>query len=442
MTLMSRKTFRQNISLAWPLAMNAVLVQSMILVDLLMIAPLGEVAVSALGIAAAILAFLVGSQFALANGTQMIIARARGADDCHGIATALVAGGVISIGFSVLASTILITLLPIVVQTIIDSNEVRGSAKDYLTISIWLLLISALTQVLIAYFNGVGRTRVPLNGFLLEIPVNIIVSLVLIYGFFGFPAYGLSGAALGSLSAIFFRCTYLLWLLMKERHLPLVDGFKAFNFPVFKQHFGESAPIAANHIVLSGGMMAYQLLFAQLSVYAYAAITLVMPWIRLGSQFTNAWTHAAVITISQYRGSGDNHLIPDFLQQTVRVTFLGAALLSGFLFAFNYWVSSIYPAMQHETLLALAIIAPVYILRPFVQAYNTFCGHSLRALGESLKVLKLHIVCQWLISLPLLALLIYLQAPLLLVFSITLLEECLKTWFFRAYLLQKIEKFS
>ena len=356
MTLMSRKIFRQNIALAWPLAMNAVLVQSMILVDLLMIAPLGEVAVSALGIAAAILAFLVGSQFALANGTQMIIARARGADDCHGIATALVAGGVISIGFSVLASTILIILLPIVVQTIIDSNEVRGSAKDYLTISIWLLLISALTQVLIAYFNGVGRTRVPLNGFLLEIPVNIIVSLVLIYGFFGFPAYGLSGAALGSLSAIFFRCSYLLWLLMKEQHLPLVNGFKAFNFKVFKQHFGESAPIAANHIVLSGGMMAYQLLFAQLSVYAYAAITLVMPWIRLGSQFTNAWTHAAVITISQYRGSGDNHLIPDFLQQTVRVTFLGAALLSGFLFAFNYWVSSIYPAMQHETLLALAII--------------------------------------------------------------------------------------
>ena len=66
----------------------------------------------------------------------------------------------------------------------------------------------------------------------------------------------------------------------------------------------------------------------------------------------------------------------------------------------------------------------------------------MRALGESLKVLKLHIVCQWLISLPLLALLIYLQAPLLIVFSITLLEECVKTWFFRAYLLQKIEKFS
>ncbi|PWQ97856.1 hypothetical protein [Leucothrix pacifica] len=41
-----------------------------------------------------------------------------------------------------------------------------------------------------------------LNGFLMEIPVNVVISVVLIYGYFGLPAMGLAGAALGSLALL------------------------------------------------------------------------------------------------------------------------------------------------------------------------------------------------------------------------------------------------
>jgi len=53
------------------------------------------------------------------------------------------------------------------------------------------------------------NTRIPLYGFLMEIPVNVVISVVLIYGYFGLPAMGLAGAALGSLAAIALRLTYI-----------------------------------------------------------------------------------------------------------------------------------------------------------------------------------------------------------------------------------------
>ena len=66
---------RKNFGLAWPLVLNALLVQSMVMVDVWLVAPLEEAAIAALGIATTITAFLIGIQFALASGTQLILAR-------------------------------------------------------------------------------------------------------------------------------------------------------------------------------------------------------------------------------------------------------------------------------------------------------------------------------------------------------------------------------
>lgn len=438
MQLISKTNFDLNLSLAWPLALNAVLVQSMVLVDLMLIAPLGEVAINALGIASAIIAFLIGIQFALGNGTQMLMARAFGRGDSERIAITLATGWLINLAFSTLSFGVLTLGSPSLLHAVANDPEVISEAGRYLSISAWMLLISSITQVMITYFNGSGRTRIPLYGFLIEVPFNLVISFILIYGYLGTPALGLQGAAAGSLVAVMVRLLYLALRLRREVELDLHSGLRSVNARSLKRQFAEIWPIAANHIALAGGMMLYQLLFAQLDLYAYAAIVLVMPWMRLGSQFTNAWSQATVINISQYRGRGESRLIPEFLRQTLQITLIMALLLCAAFLLFSLLIPMLYPAIEQQTLTALAVIAPIYILRPLVQAYNTFCGHTLRALGESFYVLRLHILVQWLTCLPLLALLIYLQAPLWLAFGVNLLEECLKTWWFRRRLTCKL----
>ena len=76
----SNTYIRKNIALAWPLAVNALLVQSMLMIDTLLVAPLGDLPVAAMGIATVIVAFVLGIQIAIGNGIQLLVGRAFGAN--------------------------------------------------------------------------------------------------------------------------------------------------------------------------------------------------------------------------------------------------------------------------------------------------------------------------------------------------------------------------
>ncbi|WP_413701108.1 hypothetical protein ACLKMH_05060 [Psychromonas sp. KJ10-10] len=51
-----------------------------------------------------------------------------------------------------------------------------------------------------------------------------------------------------------------------------------------KRHFMEIFPIAVNVMMLAIGVTIYQLLYSQLSLNHYVAISLVLPWIQAGGQ--------------------------------------------------------------------------------------------------------------------------------------------------------------
>ncbi|NMT03759.1 MATE family efflux transporter, partial [Vibrio parahaemolyticus] len=69
------------------------------------------------------------------------------------------------------------------------------------------------------------------------------------------------------------------------------------------KHFKEIFPVAANVTMLQTGATIYMLLYSQLTLNAYVAMTIVMPWIKAGTQFITAWAHSSAITISQAIGS-------------------------------------------------------------------------------------------------------------------------------------------
>jgi len=65
--------------LAWPIAMNAILLQFILVIDTVLVTPLGEESLAAMGIASSIAGIILGLLFAFSNGTQLITAQAFGA---------------------------------------------------------------------------------------------------------------------------------------------------------------------------------------------------------------------------------------------------------------------------------------------------------------------------------------------------------------------------
>ena len=430
-TTLSKETLLQNVSLAWPMTCNAILMQSVTIVDLLLIASLGDAQVAAFGIAGAIVTFLIGIQFAIANGTQLVLSRTVGAGDKKQIGLVMASAWVCNLSFSVLALITLLLLGSPLIDYIAHDPMVAAEGKSYVQVSLLLLLFSSASQVVVVYFNSTRNTRIPLYGFMIEIPCNIICSIILIYGLWGMPALGLAGAAWGSVIAIVIRFTYLAYRFHQEKQRGRVEGFSIVNKASVIAHLQEVVPIVANFIVLLTGALLFQMLFAQLPVPAYAAITLVLPWIKIGSMFANTWTQASTIIVSQQIGKKAWLTIPPFVHQSLFIARIISLFILLIFYTFSQIAPVLYPNLSEATLIALATIAPVYIVLPLVRTNNMFCGNMIRAMGDSYLIVRINIITQWIISLPLCALMIYLDAPLYIVFGIMLFDEILKWQPFR-----------
>lgn len=439
---LSATTMKEITTLAWPMALNAILLQSMTIIDLLFVASLGDVSVAAYGVGGAIVAFVIGVQFAIANGTQLVLSRAVGAGNVNKVGLEMASGWVANIGFSLSALVVLLLTTSELVDLITHNTQVAEQATSYVQISLFLLFFSSISQVIVVYFNASKKSRVPLYGFLLEIPINVVCSAILVYGLFGAPELGLKGAAWGSVIAVSIRLLYLAICFNREKANGHVAGFYCVNPASVKAHLDEVIPIVANFVVLLTGQMLFQTLFAQLPVPEYAAITLILPWIKIGSLFVNSWAQSSTIIVSQYIGKSEYQNIPNFVMQSKLVaTLMSLVMVVGF-FIFSCYMPVFYPSLLDDTLLALAVIAPIYSSIPVFRTNNMFCGNMIRAMGESYLIVRINIITVWVVSLPLCAFLIYLNAPLYLVFGVILFDEIIKSYPFYKTLRNKINTYS
>lgn len=435
---------RKNLSLAWPLALNALLMQSMLMIDTLLISPLGEVSLAAMGIATTIVAFVLGIQMALANGTQLVLSRSVGSGSSLALNRSFCSGLFINVIIAIFFCLMISAFNQELISALTDDVELHQEINAYLSISKYLVLFNAVTQVVIAFFNARGRTRVPFKGYLIELPINIVCSYLLIYGVNDFSGLGLQGAAIGSVVAIVVRMAYLLSCIKFDDSakvsLPAPSPAVIENM---LYHFKEIFPVAANVTMLQIGATIYQLLYSQLTIHSYVAITLIMPWIRAGTQFITAWAHSSAITISQAIGSKKLQDLNKNVDVSIDIAVVISCLSAVFFLVLSLFLSSIYPELDDATYQALTVIAPLYILLPVVRGYNTVHGHILRALGKTTDVFKINFTGQWLIAIPLCALVILVfDGSIFWAFAIQPLEEIVKAWPFRRLARKSLAEFD
>jgi len=404
------------------------------MIDTLLVAPLGELPVAAMGITTTIVAFALGIEVAISNGIQMLVGRAFGKKNKADLTVAFWCGLFINTATALFFFFILTFFDKQLVAGITNNAELAALAVTYISITKYTVLLTAYTQVCTAFFNGRGQTKVPLKGFMIELPFNAILSYFLINGLNDFQGMGLEGAAWGSLAAVLLRTIFLYAVLKRDKETELTyPKERAFNLEI-KPQFNEIYPIAANFFVLSVGASVYQLLFAQLDLYSFVAITLIFPWIRAGAQFPNAWAQSSAISISQALGHKDQSGLKSFIQNIPKMGVFISMAVAALLFILGQCITYVYPKIEAETYLALMTISPLYILLIIVRAYNTAAGNILRALGKSNLVLKIHLITQWAIALPVCALLVlYFDVSIFWAFAMIPIEELLKTIPFHRY---------
>ncbi|MEL6522085.1 MAG: MATE family efflux transporter [Pseudomonadota bacterium] len=428
---MTLPTRRDIFSLAWPLALNAIMLHGLVVIDAVLVTPLGEAALAAMGLAASIGGFLVGVIFAFCNATQILIARAYGAKDEVALKSALWCGLAINLVATVLGLTLVAILGRHIVESFAQTTAIAQNALEYLTVFAVVILAEAFAQCLTCYFNGCGRTRIPFFSHLIAMPTNVGLSAMLIYGIGGAPELGLIGAAIGSAVGAVLRGVYLAWQIMRYNRVHIgLDGWSHGTFLItMRRNLMFSLPIAATFtsVVLANSLCA--LLYARMGVNQFAAMTIILPWVQLTGQLMITWAQASAILIGQLLGNGaPSGKIDRFLTRSWRSALgLGIVVIVTYV-ALGLSFPLLYRDLQDETLDALTSFLPALVLLTLPKCSNAVCGNTLRAGGDTVYVMNIFLVSQWLIRVPLTALCI-------------LMFHLSATWVFALFLLDELVKF-
>lgn len=389
--------------LAWPMTLKAIFLHGTVVIDGWLVSSLGELSLAAMGLAAALGGGVSGVIFAFSSALQIRTAQAHGTKDQVFIKSVLATGLTLGLGIGITGVIAILGFGQYILSLIAPDAAVAEEAWSYLSIFSFVILAEAVGQNLASHFNGSGRTKLPLYGYLMSVPVNIVASVVLIHGYFGLPAYGVAGAAMGSAIAIVVQAGFLSAMTWRScRNLRVVPGWRNGTFAAsVRRHVAFSWPIAITFFSANFASRVSMLIFSQMSISAFAAMTLIMPWIMVAGTIGMQWAQAAGIIVAQLLGEKrDEATLDRFLGAAWRAAFVAAGLVAAVYVIICLSPNLLYPQLGAETKAFLFSFTLVLLVLPFPKQSNAICGNTLRASGDTIYVMHIFIWSQWLFRVP------------------------------------------
>ena len=207
--------FHGNLLLAFPIMAGSLGQVSVNFIDNLMVGRLGAEALAAVALAIAIYIpfYVVGK--GISYGLTPLIAEADGADRSDKVPALLRHSMVINIVFALLCALVIYFGVSILDHLGQDSAVV-ALAKPYMVISGWALIPMMFFQTLKCYSEGMSETKPAMIASLTGNVLNVFLNFALIYGYWGAPALGVKGAALGTLISRVLMVLFLLIILSRK----------------------------------------------------------------------------------------------------------------------------------------------------------------------------------------------------------------------------------
>lgn len=286
------------------------------LLDNLMIGKVGTNALSGVAIANQLIFVFYLMIFGATAGVGIFTAQYHGKGDTKGIqytfrykivSNVIIASlATVALAFS---SRFLINLFLLGEGNPADAAESLSIGVDYMRIILISLIPIGLTQAYAGTLKDLGRTKVPMIASLCAIVVNLIGNFILIYGHFGFPALGATGAAIATVISRFVELGILIVHTGKHPDLyPFISGaFSDFKIPkdlAFK-FFRKALPLMANETLWSLGVTTINQCYSYRSLDSVAALNIESTiWNLMGVAFI-AMGEAVGIVMGHKLGSGE-----------------------------------------------------------------------------------------------------------------------------------------
>lgn len=160
---------------------------------------------------------------------------------------------------------------------------------------------------LASYFVGIGRTPIVMIADVLAVMLNIPLSWMFIFGKFGLPALGISGAALGTVVATVFGVGLFCAFYLSPWHRRQFEVAKSLRFDpgIMRRYLRLGVPAGVESFLNMATFNLFLLMFQSYGVVAGAAMAIVFNWDMLSFVPLIGLNISVMSLIGRFVGMGD-----------------------------------------------------------------------------------------------------------------------------------------
>ena len=373
------------LQLAWPSALESVLIALIASIDTMMVGGLGSAAISAVGITTQPKFILLALVITLNIGVTAIVARRRGEGDIEGANRCLKQALLISAGLGVIMTVISQLFARDLVLFAGAKPDYVDDATAYFKIMMSTTAFNTCAMTMNAAQRGYGNTRISMVTNVTANLANVLFNWLLINGMWIFPRMEVRGAALATaISSVVAFCIALSSVIKPAQNKLSLTAQRTWSFD--KRTVSGMVKVASSALVeqvfLRVGFFIYSRLAANLGTVEFATHQVCMSLIHISFAFGDGFGVASTSLVGRGLGEGrpDKSMIYGRVGQ--RLALIMGILLAAVFVAFRYQLIELY-SNEAPVIEMGGQIVYIIALTCLVQTSQVVISGCLRGAGDS-----------------------------------------------------------
>ena len=301
------KEIRQSLKLSLPLILTFLIQSSSGFIGTVMIAHLSTEALAAGALVGGIYMTIVVFLFGLLAAVSVLVSQNHGAKNVDGVGLAASQGLIVSL-FVTIPIVIALWFSPVILRLSGQNPEVVGFATQYLHALTWGIIPLGVLVVFEQFFIGISKTRIVLGFSLIQVPIEIFCSYVLIFGKFGLPKLGIAGLGYGFAFAFILAAIGISFFAAHGKHVKKFHVFshiQEINWHYIWELFRVGAPIDIMYIIEVAFYLVMAFMMGHFGVDKLAAHQIVSQYAGFTFMIIMGISNAATVSVGHAVGRQD-----------------------------------------------------------------------------------------------------------------------------------------
>ena len=395
--------FKTLLGIALPISLQSLLQSSLGMIDQIMIGQLGETAVASVNLGTRLMFIMVYTLSGISAVSSIYTSQYEGAEtkEKHS---------------AVMKITILegmLCVLPFLIAGLFFSQQIvkifsadytviQKGAK-YLFITAFGFIPKLFSISISAILRCTGKAKITLITGLISVVTNTLLNFIFIFGFGPIKAYGVEGAAIATVIAIFIEATINVIYLEKTKHpsrLSLAIKAKA-DKGFYKKFTITTLPAIGNECFWALGDAIYSGIYGHMSTVSLAAITLTFPIQGMSVGFFSGLSAAAGVIIGNNLGAKKTKEAYTLAWDFFKLCIIGCLILGLLIVLFGSIYLNFYNVADEVKMYTKSLLM-IFACFLWVKVSNmVMLGGVLRSGGKTRYTLILDLIGTWGIGIPL-----------------------------------------